>query len=44
VAETETYVCDTCGKQVGSDRVLVLTEAGQVARHPDCHAFGKAMR
>jgi ribosome-binding protein aMBF1 (putative translation factor) len=40
----EVYACDLCGKQVTGDRVLVLTSTGQVARHPDCHEFGKAMR
>jgi hypothetical protein len=40
----ESYTCDLCGKQVRAERVLVLTSAGQVGRHPDCHAFGRAMR
>lgn len=35
--------CETCAKPVGPDAVLVLTAAGQVVRHPDCHAFGKPM-
>lgn len=39
----EVYVCEKCGKEVGAERVLVLLEAGQAARHPDCHAFSKAM-
>lgn len=43
--ETDTeYTCETCSTTVGADRVLVLTANGQVARHPDCHEFGKPMR
>lgn len=41
-SDTE-YTCETCSTPVGADRVLVLTASGQVARHPDCHEFGKAM-
>lgn len=44
MAETETYTCDLCKTEVGPERVLVLTADGQVARHPDCHEFGKARR
>jgi hypothetical protein len=42
-AEEESYTCDTCSTVVGADRVLVLGSSGQLARHPDCHEFGKAM-
>lgn len=43
-AELETYTCALCDTEVGAERVLVLTESGQAAHHPDCHEFGKAMR
>jgi hypothetical protein len=35
--ESESYECEQCAAPVGSDRVLVLTAAGQVARHMSCH-------
>lgn len=43
-SKLESYTCETCGTEVGPERVLVLTADGQIARHPDCHEFGKPMR
>jgi hypothetical protein len=40
----ESYTCELCGKQVGAERVLLLTSQGQVARHPDCHEFDRPNR
>lgn len=42
--EVEAYVCDLCTTEVGAERVLVLADTGQIERHPDCHAFGRAVR